>query len=145
MSRPFFKERGIYKGFGLFGPMKKDIAVYSFLLIALVLFDRVLKLIFMSNASYNSGGIFGIFSDSRLIFILFSLLFIVLLIFSFFRFPRERLGITLILAGLFPLLIDRIFFSGAIDFIHLPFIPLFNLGDVFIVLGVLILLVRSIT
>lgn len=125
--------------------MKRDIAGYGFLLIALVIFDRILKLLFLSNASYNSGGIFGIFSHSPLIFILLSLLFIALLIFSFFRFPREQLGITLILAGIFSLLIDRIFYRGVIDFIHVWFIPLFNLGDIFIVLGVLILLARSIT
>ncbi len=124
--------------------MKRDILGCGLLLTTLVVFDRVLKLIFMSNASYNSGGIFGLFSDSRLIFILLSLLFIALLIFAFYRFPRERLGITLILAGIFSLLIDRIFFMGVIDFIHVWFIPLFNLGDVFIVLGVLILLARSI-
>lgn len=50
--------------------------------------------------------------------------------------------ILLVLAGSFSNIIDRLRLGCVTDFIDLKFWPVFNLADIFIVLGTVFLLVR---
>ncbi len=54
------------------------------------------------------------------------------------KFKIQNYGILLILAGAVSNILDRLYFGCVIDFIKIPFWPLFNLADAFIVIGVII-------
>ncbi|MEK7598152.1 MAG: signal peptidase II, partial [Patescibacteria group bacterium] len=49
-------------------------------------------------------------------------------------------GLTFILSGALSNVIDRLYFGCVIDFIDLKFWPVFNLADVFITTGVILIL-----
>lgn len=53
-------------------------------------------------------------------------------------------GMTLILSGAISNLIDRVYLGCVTDFIDLKFWPVFNLADVYITAGVIILLLISV-
>jgi len=99
------------------------------------------------------------------IFWVFIIAFISFLIFNFQSFPPERdsakamaifkkfsinkfsdlqtFGLLLILSGAVSNLADRMHFGCVVDFIDLKFWPVFNLADVFITAGVIILSITS--
>lgn len=60
-----------------------------------------------------------------------------------FRFRSERIPLILLAAGCWGNWMDRVFRRGVIDFLSFQFgpfsFPVFNLADVFLVLGVLVL------
>ena len=114
----------------------------------------------------NHGAVFGIGQDSRMIFIAFTIIAVIVAIsiFAFWTAARSHwahIGIGLILAGGIGNLYDRIVFGAVRDFLHmapgwnLPFgwewprggtglFPwVFNGADVFLLLGMAILILRS--
>jgi signal peptidase II len=114
----------------------------------------------------NHGAVFGIGQESRSIFIVFTIIAVIVAfsIFAFWTFARSHwahIGIGLILAGGIGNLYDRIVFGAVRDFMHLapgwnlPFgwewprggtgvFPwVFNGADVFLLLGMAILILRS--
>ena len=91
----------------------------------------------------NTGAAFGFLAGNNLLFIIITLILLIVLSYLFFKLKESRLGLLFVIAGAFGNLIDRIFFKGVIDFIHLGFWPTFNLADVFIVVGVIFLLWKS--
>lgn len=60
------------------------------------------------------------------------------LLFGFWILRIQTIGLIFILAGAISNILDRLYFGCVIDFIRLPFWPLFNLADAFIVIGVII-------
>ena len=115
-----------------------------------------IKLLSLLNIVFvrNTGISFGMLSDGGLLgryfFSIFSIvvgIFLVgLAIFSEKRFLS--ISLSLVAAGAFGNAIDRIYFGGVIDFIDF-FIynyhwPAFNFADIFITLGVVILLIDNI-
>lgn len=60
------------------------------------------------------------------------------------HFTQNTLYISLIFSGAISNIIDRLTFGCVIDFIDLKFWPVFNLADIFIVLGAIILIVKNI-
>ena len=101
----------------------------------------------------NTGISFGLFSDggmfNRYFFSVFSILVgSVLFIISFLSEKKLIFyALTIISAGAFGNAIDRIYFGGVIDFIDI-FVynyhwPAFNFADIFITVGVLILLLDN--
>ena len=141
-------------------------------IIFLVLFDQCMKIYIskvMLNNNFNdinllpllnivfvrnTGISFGMFSEGgilgRYFFSIFSLVvgsFLVLLA----LFTEKKLlciSLSLVAAGAFGNAIDRIYFGGVIDFIDF-FIynfhwPAFNFADIFITLGVIVLLFENI-
>lgn len=89
------------------------------------------------NYTLNSGIAFGMFRGSNLIFVFIDIVFVLILGYLLFKSERRYLlGLNLILCGAIGNLIDRIFYSGVVDFIDLKYWYVFNLADVFIVIGV---------
>jgi len=96
----------------------------------------------------NTGTIFGLFENSNDIWIVFAIILCILIAIymknkvdkkSF----KERV-FMLILAGGIGNLIDRIFRGFVIDFISVKWIGVFNFSDMYIVIGVIILVALEI-
>lgn len=58
------------------------------------------------------------------------------------NFKSSLLATVLIISGAVSNIIDRLYFSCVIDFIDLKFWPIFNLADIFIVSGAILLLAK---
>ncbi|OGI10918.1 MAG: hypothetical protein A2Y40_10435 [Candidatus Margulisbacteria bacterium GWF2_35_9] len=122
------------------------------LYLLIIAIDQILKKIFVSIYDFsaskvilvkNSGIAFGLFPRNTMIII--GLNFV--LLFCLFKFRKHffqnnllhKLSLTFILAGGSSNLIDRIFLGYVIDFIKVPFIPVFNIADMAINLGLVFL------
>ena len=141
---------------------KKIIAIIIIVLV-LILIDQVTKIYAISNLKENvleaipniltfkyvenTGGAFGIGQNGTMTFIIANIVVLGLII----RFiivqiervdPKIMLIVSLVLAGGFSNLIDRLFRGYVVDFINFfPNIkfPIFNLADSFIVVGWILL------
>lgn len=129
--------------------------IYIFLLIVLITADQLSKYIIRSVGGFyicNANLAFGIRIPQILLWIFWFLtIYILLLVLCKKCFilasPSGRyntLCIILILSGAISNIIDRLTFGCVIDFIDLKFWPVFNLSDVYITIGVIILIVEHI-
>lgn len=107
------------------------------------------------DLSFNRGISWSIFysENSVTFWVLTSIIFVIVAALAWYTYNRFRLGFPvygelLILAGALSNLIDRFLYNGVIDFIvcDLGIIvwPTFNLADVFIIVGVLVMLAMGI-
>lgn len=119
-----------YKNFGLF------------LLITLVLRAITRFFVFSTDYSVNSKMCFGLFLNNPIATIILALFFIGFALLYYYK-PKHRLPIIIIEAGILSNLLDRIFFNGVVDYLNLWYIPTFNMADVLII-GGLLLLIRKI-
>lgn len=142
--------------------LKKKILISSFLL---VFFDQVIKFLVEKNLSKsssitiinnffnityveNKGAAFGIFSNSTLILIIISIIFL----YFFIKYLLEEktyycfkiIYLVMILSGVIGNLIDRIFRNFVIDYLDFTIFsydfPVFNLADILIVVGAFFLI-----
>ena len=95
----------------------------------------------------NYGAAFNIFSGSRLFLSFISIISTIILTYLIFISENKnsnKYGLSLILAGSIGNGIDRILNGYVIDFIKIKFIdfPVFNIADIVINIGVLILIVN---
>lgn len=144
---------------------KKNIWKSLALFTVLFSFDRISKsLILKSSGSkiftsffsfdiaINRGVAWGfLHTDNSLGFLIVtSLILTIVCIMFWYVFQQLKIGKIateeiLILSGATSNLLDRFFYSGVIDFIHFHFgnwsFPIFNLADIFIVIGVLWIMV----
>ena len=110
-----------------------------------VLINKVLELIYTENR----GAAFGIFQDGRWFFIIVSVLIIFAIGYVFYRMPDDkrynalRIILVFIMAGAAGNLIDRIIRGFVVDFIYFMPIdfPVFNLADIFITCGTIVLII----
>ena len=104
----------------------------------------VFKGIFNITLVHNTGIAFGLFKGMLLIFIFSSVvaIFFIILCAGRFRhgYGRLRVGLLFILAGTIGNLIDRIRLGYVIDFIDLRIWPVFNIADITITIGGLLLI-----
>lgn len=143
---------------------KQNLICYAIILV-LVFFDLLTKSIVNANLQmgesttilqnilnftnvHNKGGAYGIFSQDNATFVLglFSLIFVVVFLFvnSFVVKDKDKfyfIGFVLITAGTIGNMIDRFSLGFVRDFIQVKFInfPVFNLADIFLVVGVILL------
>tara|TARA_B100000212_G_C27132604_1_gene429827 strand:- start:4 stop:459 length:456 start_codon:yes stop_codon:yes gene_type:complete len=103
-------------------------------------------LVFTIDYVRNYGAAFNIFSGSRLFLSFISIISTIIL--SYFIFINDnnlinKYGLSFILAGSIGNGIDRILNGYVIDFIKIKFIdfPVFNIADIAINIGVLILII----
>lgn len=138
-----------------------NLLLYSIMLFG-ILIDQIIKCFIINlldkysfipiinkvfNLTYveNTGGAFSILSGNRIIFIVITI--IALLFFYVYFIKNKKLSklnqiiYGVILAGIIGNFIDRLFRGFVIDYIDLSFInfPIFNLADVFIVVGTIVL------
>ncbi len=91
----------------------------------------------------NTGAAFGLGRDSNGLFIAVSVVLIAVLARLLRRWPRDdywlQMGGTLVLAGAFGNLYDRLAYRYVVDFLYLHHWPVFNVADSCITLGALVL------
>ena len=105
----------------------------------------------------NEGAAFGILSNHRWVFLVFSAVAIVGLGVYLFRFCKQnwavKISLAFLIGGGVGNMIDRIAFGYVVDFIELPFLwlpvlnqyfPVFNIADSFVTVGVVLLAVSLI-
>ena len=103
-------------------------------------------LLFKLDFVKNYGAAFNIFSGSRIFLSLISIFFSILLIYLIFKKNTlntfDLYSYSFILGGTFGNGIDRIYKGFVVDFINLNIInfPVFNIADISINIGVIILL-----
>ena len=94
----------------------------------------------------NTGAAFSMLSGARVFFIIITLIFVGVLITMFLLTKQKHIsfvwGASLVSGGAIGNLIDRIAFGFVKDFISISFFPaVFNLADLFITIGTIILIV----
>ncbi len=100
------------------------------------------------NYVHNQGVVFGLYIPPQFLIVL-SAIIILLLIVVFFSYLKEELfyfslSILFIIFGALSNFIDRVALGYVVDYIDLPFWPVFNLADVMIVAGVVLFFYFSI-
>ncbi len=112
----------------------------------IIIIPKVLSILFVKN----TGAAFSLFSNNTILLTIINALFIVIL---HLLIKKEKdlskfscLSLGLIMGGMFGNLLDRIIHHGVIDFIYLRIInfPVFNIADMGITIGVLLLIVSFI-
>lgn len=111
----------------------------------------VIKDFFYITVAHNTGGAWSIFSDHSYLFIIASVIAILLLIKFMFGFKnnlRNNIAFACLFGGIFSNLADRIFLGYVRDFLDFKIFgydyPIFNIADVTIVLGVILLIIAVI-
>lgn len=126
--------------------------IINYLVIAiLIIIDQITKMYMLQkrivsigiiNLVYteNTGIAFGMAKNSTILITIITMLMICVLI--IFAKKNNTLGVALILGGSISNLIDRLFRGFVIDYIDINKIisyPIFNIADIFIVLGAILM------
>lgn len=116
---------------------------YLLLFSVLVIVDQTSKLFSLYYLPYkiNQGGSWGLDLGSRYIYmaILLVVTIFFLYLFKTLKDSVSRHSVILILSGSASNLVDRFFRGGVVDFISIKIWPTFNLADVFITVGVIVI------
>lgn len=109
--------------------------------------ERIELLSFLSlERTSNSGIAFGLAGGVPpivLILVAVAVVVVLLLLGTQMRWRGSSIAIGLILGGALGNLADRVFRGSVIDYIDLPHWPTFNLADIAITIGVIMLIVGS--
>lgn len=107
---------------------------------------KIVKDFFYITLCHNEGAAWGIFSEYKVVIILFTMIAICLIyhfIYCFKRNKRNDFAFGLLMGGLAGNLIDRILFGYVRDFFDFYLFkydyPVFNIADIAIVVGVILL------
>ena len=148
--------------------------ILAAMIAAIVGIDQLTKWIVVQNLPYgssyewikkilhftyvrNEGAAFGILSNHRWVFLVFSSIAIIGIGVYLFRFCKQgwryKISLAFLIGGGIGNMIDRIAFGYVVDFIELPFLwspvindffPVFNVADSFVTVGVVMLAVALI-
>ena len=142
--------------------MKKKVYIYS--IIGLII-DILTKLFMISKLPlgkskviidkffsftmvHNTGGAFGIFSNNTILLLIISVLFVVGFIYYIEKNKAgklEEICYGMILSGIVGNMLDRLIRGYVIDFLDFKIFgydyPVFNFADIFIVVGVILLII----
>lgn len=87
---------------------------------------------------YNSGAAYGLFYNQRFFLLMVSLVIIFGIFFFWHLFSRQmKFALSWVLIGAIGNFIDRFYFGYVIDFIDIHIIPVFNIADICINIGIL--------
>lgn len=136
--------------------------VINILVLNLLLLDILLKKIFFTSTSEeyfifgdflklklatNSGIAFGLNLNYYFLILIYFLIAPALLFILFKAYQQKNnfhiIGLSLIIFGSISNLIDRVYFGFVIDYIDLKYYTVFNLADVMIVMGVIVIILDS--
>ena len=114
---------------------------------------ELIKNFFYLTYTHNTGAAFSILTGKRIFLILIALV-ILIVIFNYLRKNKieskvEKIAFSLIIGGSIGNLLDRIVRGYVVDFLDFKIFgynfPIFNLADTFIVIGVFLLLIITLT
>ncbi len=129
----------------------------------IILFDQIVKYVIESNMfigqsvailpnifhlTYilNPGAAFGILTNQRYFFIIIAIFLLAIIIYfrkQILKMSKSlQIGIAMLSGGAVGNMIDRIFIGKVIDYIDFRVWPIFNLADVSIVLGCIIIIYK---
>ena len=127
---------------------------YYLIFFLLIFIDRFSKVYFIKKLSL--GNFFNLYLNKNIAFslpipfyILYPLLLfiIIFLFFICFKYYKQKNILiwpwSLIALGAISNVVDRIHYKAVIDFIDIPYFTVFNLSDVYIFLGVVILIINE--
>ncbi len=95
----------------------------------------------------NKGAAFGIFADNRWVFMLFSTLAIIAMIYLLFKLKNQNylfiISLSMLIGGGIGNMIDRIFRGYVVDFFKFLFVKfaIFNVADCFVTVGAFVLFI----
>ena len=107
--------------------------------LALILCQSISSLISKSSfVNINDKMFFGYFGNNNLVLYLVASITVVL---ALMAWSNKKLWpfLALILAGTISNVLDRLFYGGVVDYIDLSIIPTFNVADIVIILGIVLL------
>jgi len=121
---------------------------------SLILVDFITKIVFLNkfieilpffyiSTIINTGTISGFLRDSNLFLIFASFAILGLIIWLYVKEVKLRFGLNFIIGGALGNLISRFIYGGVVDFIYLVPFGTFNLADVFIDLGIIICIYKT--
>ena len=103
----------------------------------IVLVKNILHL----NLTKNTGAAFSLLQGNNFILTLLGLVILCVLVYYLFHSGRdEAIALSMIIGGAIGNLIDRVLHEGVIDFIQISIWPIFNLADVAISVGAILLI-----
>ncbi|HBI16761.1 MAG: Lipoprotein signal peptidase [Candidatus Moranbacteria bacterium GW2011_GWF2_34_56] len=96
----------------------------------------------------NPGISFGFLMPSLVFYLIVGAFFVLSFLYiwgkiSIKSFPINKIGLSFILGGALANLADRYNYGCIIDFIDLGFFPVFNLADIFITIGAIMIIMKS--
>ena len=122
-------------------------------IIVLVIIDQLLKILILKvgnktliegilslNITENKNGTYGINSNSTITYVLTNLV-VTVIAYKFitsqnqFVDKKTKIFLTLIIAGGISNSIDRIFRGYVVEFVNITKLPIFNLADIYILIG----------
>ena len=108
----------------------------------------IVKDFFNITVAHNTGGAWSILNNHSYLFIIFSVVALIVLIRFMFQFKnnlRNNIAFACTVAGIMSNLADRLFLGYVRDFLDFKILgydyPIFNIADIAIVVGVLLLIV----
>lgn len=95
----------------------------------------------------NTGAAFGILEGAQIAFLIFNALLVAVVLFLWKKpfMGRYKLSVSLIIAGALGNCIDRLFRGYVVDFIDLTYWPVFNIADIAVVCGTILLAIMIFT
>jgi signal peptidase II len=91
--------------------------------------------------SLNPNFIFGLVQGNILAAVIST---IILILFLIFLNKYPGFGFSLVIGGLISNIVDRFFYGGTIDYFRIWIIPTFNLADVIIIIGIILIVLKII-
>lgn len=124
------------------------VTIYLALLFLIIIFDQISKWLVLKHSSMaviNSRMFLSLNYELSIYIYLVIFLTIVILWFTIRQVRISIFGISMIVAGIISNFIDRMFRGGVVDYLKLPYFHglMFNLADVFIIIGILIYLYET--
>lgn len=98
--------------------------------------------LFRFDLVFNTGAAYGIFSDYTFALLILGIIviaYILLKINSFVQTPLDAYAYGCLIAGALGNTFDRLVFAKVTDFINIQIIPVFNIADTLINIGVILL------
>ncbi|MBQ4092984.1 MAG: signal peptidase II [Firmicutes bacterium] len=136
---------------------------YVLLIAALIGVDQLVKLLVVQNFElfeslelwnfihltyiHNTGAAFGMMEGARVLFLIFNIVLAAAVLWAWKKpwMGRYKLSVSLIVAGALGNCIDRIFRGYVVDFIDFTYWPVFNVADIAVVCGTILLSIMILT